>query len=331
MQVEIANPIYDTVFKYMMEDHAVAKLLVSSIIQEEVISLEPKPQEHATDIAKKIDEKTLTVYRLDFAATIKTNEGRKQIVIEMRKASVTTDIMRFRTDLGHQYSNPANSITLEDGGKEPLQIYSIYFLGDDLKIRDTPVLSVFPVVCDVAAGEVVAGKSQFLDVLSHHCRVVQISCLKRRRRNELELLLSVFDQTNRTSDHRILIVNEDEFPEKYHPLIRCLKMAASDQEIKKQMQEEDEVWGYLQNVERIGFHKGEIKGKAESEAERNQLKAERDQFEAERNQLETERNQLKKDQETIVVNMHKARFPIETISSITGLSHEQIADILTKS
>ena len=30
MNVQIANPIYDVVFKYMMEDNAVAKLLVSS-------------------------------------------------------------------------------------------------------------------------------------------------------------------------------------------------------------------------------------------------------------------------------------------------------------
>ena len=37
--MEIANPIYDVVFKYMMEDNTVAKLLVSSIIGEEVVSL----------------------------------------------------------------------------------------------------------------------------------------------------------------------------------------------------------------------------------------------------------------------------------------------------
>jgi hypothetical protein len=44
--MEIANPIYDVVFKYMMEDNTVAKLVVSSIIGEDVVSLVPKPQEH---------------------------------------------------------------------------------------------------------------------------------------------------------------------------------------------------------------------------------------------------------------------------------------------
>ena len=78
MQVEIANPIYDVVFKYMMEDNAVAKLLVSSIIHEEVISLEPKPQEYSTDITVPVEDKaSLTVYRLDYSAKIKTPEGHK--------------------------------------------------------------------------------------------------------------------------------------------------------------------------------------------------------------------------------------------------------------
>ena len=333
MQVEIANPIYDVVFKYMMEDNAVAKLLISSIIKEEVICLEPKPQERINDIMSVADDKTsLTVYRLDFSATIKTDEGHKLIIIEMQKASVPNDIKRFRTYLGKQYSDPCNSILLEDGRKEPLQIYSIYFLGEDLKICDTPVLSVFPEVRDVATGEIVVSKSRFLDLLNHRCWVVQISCLKKRRRNELELLLSVFDQTNRTSDHHILNVNEEEFPEKYRMLIRRLKMAASNKKVKKQMQDEDEVWSYIQDVERGAQYKGEAKGRAEGEAERNQLKAERNQFKAERDQIKAKHDQIKaereKEQINMVVNMRKAKIPVETISTITGLSLERIEEIL---
>ena len=39
----IANPIYDVVFKFLMEDNKIAKLLISKIINEEVIELIPKP------------------------------------------------------------------------------------------------------------------------------------------------------------------------------------------------------------------------------------------------------------------------------------------------
>ena len=38
--VEIANPIYDVVFKYLMNDEKVAKLLLSAIIGKEVLTLE---------------------------------------------------------------------------------------------------------------------------------------------------------------------------------------------------------------------------------------------------------------------------------------------------
>jgi len=266
MKVEIANPIYDVVFKYMMEDNAVAKLLVSSIIGEEIISLEPKPQEHTTEIDNPDDEKTsLTVYRLDFSAKIKTPEGHKLIIIEMQKASVPADIKRFRMYLGKQYADAGNSVEIEDGIREPLRIYTIYFLGKDLSICDTPVLSVFPEIRDVATQQVIEGNSRFIELLNHKCWIVQINCLKKRRRNDLEMLLSVFDQENRSKDHHIMNVNEDDFPEKYRPLIRRLKMAASSPEIKKQMQDEDEVWEYLRDIERIGRNKGRKDGIKEME------------------------------------------------------------------
>ncbi len=51
--MQIANPIYDVVFKYMMEDAKVAKLLISSIINEEVEKLKFRPQEFSTDIEKE--------------------------------------------------------------------------------------------------------------------------------------------------------------------------------------------------------------------------------------------------------------------------------------
>ena len=318
MNVEIANPIYDVVFKYMMEDNAVAKLLVSSIIGEEVVSLDPKPQEHTTEIAAAQDDKpSLTVYRLDFSAKIKTPDGHKLIIIEMQKASVPADIKRFRNYLGEQYSDTGNSTTLENGRLEPLRIYSIYFLGDDLKICDTPVLSVFPEVRDVATQKIIKERSRFIELLNHKCWIVQISCLKKRRRNELEVLLSVFDQENRTGDHHILNVNEEEFPEKYRPLIRRLKMAASNKEVKKQMKDEDEVWSYLQDIERGARFEGEAKGRKEGHAE--------GRAEGRKEGRAEERKEL---QENVVLNCHRSGLPVETISAITGLTPEQIIEIL---
>ena len=251
--MEIANPIYDVVFKYMMEDNTVAKLVVSSIIGEDVVSLAPKPQERTRekDETKKGEIPNLTVYRLDFSAKIKLSNGQyKVIVIEMQKAELPTDIMRFRRYLGEQYIDSENRIA-DNEEIEAMQIYAIYFLGKELGIYDTPVLSISPEVKDVSTGEIVGDSSKFIDGLNHKSWIVQISCLKERRRNELEQLLSVFDQSNRTSDIHILNVSEEDFPEKFRPLIRRLKGAASDSKVKKQMKEEDEVWSYIRDCARI--------------------------------------------------------------------------------
>ena len=325
MDIHIANPIYYIVFKYMMEDNSVAKLVVSSIIGEQVIKLEPKPQEHTIEKKKKgkteasiVEESSLTVYRLDFSAKIKTSDGYKLVLIEMQKANVPTDIMRFRSYLGKQYSDVSNSVKGEAEKIEPIQIYPIYFLGTDLGICDTPVLSINPEVRDVATRQVVKRRSKFIDSLYHRGWIVQISCLKRRRRNELEQLLSVFDQENRTSDIHILNVREEDFPEKYRPVIRRLKMAASNQDVKKQMEAEDEHLRYLQNIERGAHYKGREEGRAEGEA--IGLEKGKAMGDAERIKL----------QEDVVINSHKAGLPIEIISSITGLTSEQIIEILKR-
>ena len=42
----IANPIYDSVFKYMMEDDRVAKILLSALLQKDIIDLQMKPHEY---------------------------------------------------------------------------------------------------------------------------------------------------------------------------------------------------------------------------------------------------------------------------------------------
>lgn len=78
----IANPIYDVVFKYLLEDVEIARELLSAILGETVQNLEVKPQETATETASGIH-----ILRFDFKATIKTQEGKqRQVLIELQKA-----------------------------------------------------------------------------------------------------------------------------------------------------------------------------------------------------------------------------------------------------
>jgi len=123
------------------------------------------------------------------------------------------------------------------------------------------------------AQKIVEAKSAFIEALNHRSWIVQISCMQEPRRSELEVLLSVFDQHNRSSNNHILNVHEEDFPEKYRPLIRRLKQAASVPEVKKQMTIEDEVLDYIKNCIRSGTYKA-IK---EYEKEMSQLIAQKEE------------------------------------------------------
>lgn len=40
MMVYVANPLYDAVFKYLMEDDRIAKTILSALLQKEVVEVE---------------------------------------------------------------------------------------------------------------------------------------------------------------------------------------------------------------------------------------------------------------------------------------------------
>ncbi len=264
--MHIANPIYDVVFKYLMEDSKIAKLLISSIIGQEVEILEFRPQEFIAEIDKnKAVKKTkkkkreegitfFTVYKLDFSAKIKTPEGDKIVLIEIQKAKFATDIMRFRNYLGAQYSNKENIYITQENGKRvkrACEIISIYFLGHKLEnIHGVPVIKSKKTYIDVSSGKEIKQKEYFIDSLNHESYIIPIPELKERRRNELEKLLSVFDQSNRTEDEHILNVKEESFPEEYRELIRRLQKAAQEPQIRKVMDIEDEILEELAEKER---------------------------------------------------------------------------------
>jgi hypothetical protein len=107
--MQILNPIYDVVFKYMMEDNKVAKLFLSVLIGQEILELKFLPQELIADFQgdiSKIPDSSiqlasgLTIYRMDFSARIRTeNNEEKLIIIEVQKSKLTADMLRFRTYL----------------------------------------------------------------------------------------------------------------------------------------------------------------------------------------------------------------------------------------
>jgi len=172
----IANPIYDVVFKYLMEDSKIAKLLIGSIIGEKIIELDFFPQEYTS--ATK--DSSLTVYHVDFIAKIKVGKKIKCVLIEIQKAKFETDIMRFRKYLGAQYANKENRYKagFKKNGqskKKPLPIISIYFLGYPLVEIKAPIIEVKRHYYDVVNHhKEIKQKAEFIESLTHDSFVIQI-------------------------------------------------------------------------------------------------------------------------------------------------------------
>ncbi|MDR2810068.1 MAG: hypothetical protein LBB84_05855 [Tannerellaceae bacterium] len=249
--VLIANPLYDYVFKYLMEDNRVARKFISAIIGEEVVELSFTPQEYVRKQGSDPD-RLWSVYRLDFTAQIRVGETCKSVMIEVQKVSLRTDIMRFRRYLGSQYEKGTNSYVDSLGVEHPMQIYCIYFIGSGIGVKGVPVMTVNPSASDAGTGSDLKDlHNEFVDSLHHRSWIIQVPELKGRRRNDLEILLSVFDQANRMDDHHILNLNVERFPDEYRPIVRRLQQAAAERVVRYAMVIEDDITEHFRMEEQI--------------------------------------------------------------------------------
>ena len=146
--MEVANPLYDVVFKYLLQNQRVARLLIGRITDLAVQSLTVSPQEtsvHRTAEAAEHDL-PLTLLRMDFAARVRTDDGsERQVLIEIQKSSAPTVIERFRRYLGQQIGSENNILTHPSGRTEAVPIVTIYFLGYALDgLSEEAVIDVCP-------------------------------------------------------------------------------------------------------------------------------------------------------------------------------------------
>ena len=279
----IANPLYDTVFKFMMSDSKVAKILLSAIIGEKIVELDFSATEYTlkVDADKSQLDRTLeqlTVCRFDFAAKIETETGDyKTVLIELQKAKLATDIMRFRRYLGQMYQSPEN--TSDENRVKARQIYCVYFLNYDVGYPGHPVIRIDYNATDLTTGEELVGNSEFINSLTHKSWVVQVGDLKARRRSELENLLSIFDQSNISGDRHILEIDENQYPEKYRIIIRKLLEAYATKKVRNEMQLEDDYLNELLMKDKlISKQKEELTKKNEELAKKDEELAKKDEL-----------------------------------------------------
>ncbi len=196
----IANPIYDVVFKRLMEDKRIAKFFVETLTGETLVDIDIRPQEFTYNDRLA----GIAVYRLDFIATIKTsNNKHKKVLIEIQKAKNSVDLMRFRNYLAEQYKKEDEISTETGKTKLALPIITIYLLGFKLNEINTSVVKVNRLYTDLISNTIINQKSDFIEKLTHDCYVVQIPRIEPKLQTKLEVLLTIFEQNYFTDDTEI--------------------------------------------------------------------------------------------------------------------------------
>ena len=239
MKTFIANPIYDSVFKFLMEDERAAKVLLSALLKQEVRDLKMQRNEHTNQSRNRI-----SLFRIDFSARIKDMSGKEQLVlIELQKTWRMTETLHFRQYLSTQYLNTENISTEEKKRRYGLPIISIYILGHKLGDLNEPVVYVRRRYLDYESQEIVQGvPDPFIESLTHDSVIVQIPYLQGRARNHLERLLSVFDQECRVpADEHLLQIDDEGMDQEGRLLVNRLVMAAASPKVRRDMQVEDEI------------------------------------------------------------------------------------------
>ena len=69
----IANPIYDTVFKYLMEDERIARTILSALLKENIVNVEVRPHEYTNGQKEILSISASTLVPLSLNPMVKSS------------------------------------------------------------------------------------------------------------------------------------------------------------------------------------------------------------------------------------------------------------------
>ena len=314
MMIQIANPIYDSVFKYLMEDERIAKTLLSALLKKEVVAVEMRRNEYTNGVRDNI-----SMFRIDFGAHVKEPDGTIRLVlIELQKTWLETETLRFRQYLGAQYSNPENVPSENNKDGYAIPMVAIYLLGHRVGDINVPVLYVKHKAYDYDGNVVTDGiPDPFVESLIHDSIIVQIPLLHGQVNNRLEKVLSVFDQSQKNgSDRHVLNVNDTPFDDDddMQYLLRRLLMAAANAQLRQEMNVEDEYFKALENRDTALMMKDK------------KLAEQAEQLEQNKAELEQNKAQLR----TMALLLSNSGMSVEEIAKSVGMSQDQVKLLLNK-
>ena len=288
----IPNPIYDVVFRYLMEDPESAMIVVSTLINENIINLQLEPITHSEKKEKSLatallqDPKTkddLRLFHLDFTATVLLPDGTEELImIELQKATEPDDIFRFKRYISRNFQKK-HEVEVTDietlyirKVNRPIRLVPVFILNfrieneiNDLLIRTKRVKEGF------FKNKALQIPNEFIDNLSYDLLVVQLPNLENINKDDylddeykkkLFALLKLFDQKSRVRDneHRLRLIRKF-FPGFLDRVIRRLQSADIDNPyLEEKMFNEDEyLKALIDRDNKISFFREKLEKTAE--------------------------------------------------------------------
>ena len=261
MVVYVANPLYDAVFKYLMEDDRIAKTILAALLKKKVIDVKIRRNEYANLTRRE----SISMFRIDFAATVLDEDNQPHLMlIELQKTWLPTETLRFRRYLALQYNNEENMLK-EEHEKYAIPMVAIYLLGHCIGKIEEPVIYVNHHAYTYDGKKVEEGiPDPFVESLQHDSIIVQIPLLHGRVNNRLEKVLCLFDQTNVADNKKVIKVDDKQFEgdNDMEYIVRRLQSAAADPDMRYQMNAEDEFFKELEARDSLIMEKdGQLKEK----------------------------------------------------------------------
>ena len=249
MKFSVANPIYDSVFKFLMEDERIAKTVLSALLKKEVVSVEMRRHEHPN-----ITRDNISMFRIDFAARVMQDDGSTRLIlIELQKTWLSTETLRFRRYLAAQYNAEENMLkdSNSEAGPYAIPMIAIYLLGHRIGDIDKAVVYVNHKALDYDGKEIENGENDpFINSLTHDSIIVQIPLLHGKINNKLDRVLSVFDQSQRDDSNQHIVrldINNYEGDSELMHLVHRLGLAAMNASVRQEMDDEDEFFSAIES------------------------------------------------------------------------------------
>ena len=318
MMVYVANPLYDTVFKYLMEDERIARTMISALLQKQVVDVKMRRHEYPNIMRERI-----SMFRVDFAATIREDDGKEHLIlIELQKTWLETETLRFRQYLALQYNNKEN-MRKDTGGKYALPTVAVYLLGHRVGDINKAIVYARHKVYDYDGNEVaLAQPDPFVESLQHDSIIVQIPLLRGKVNNRLEKVLSVFDQSQiHTEDPKVLRIDNNSFADDDDMayIVHRLQSAASDPDIRNSMNAEDEFFKAIEDRDtEIMLKDKPLKQKDEDLKQKDEDLKQKDE-------------DLKQKDTTIrtaILALHQSGMPAAVIAQTMKMAESEIEEIL---